>query len=282
MELRQHRHQVGVERRAIDQQRLGRAAHADAAHLGVGHEVARHVEVCVAVDVDMADAVVVAQHRHAALGRHAIDQRASTARHDQVEPIHRLQHFADGGAVGGRHQGHAVLGQAGASERTPQQLDDEARGMEAVGAAAQHDDIARLQAERARVGGHIGTRLVDHADDADRHAHAADHQPVRPLPFLDLGAHRIGQGRDVVEALGHALDARIVQQQSILQGARHAGSLGGRDVLGVGGEDGGLLGADQARALDQRLVLGVGRGIAQRHGGGLRAAAEFGHDRDGV
>ena len=44
-------------------------------------------------------------------------------------------------------------------------------------------DVARLDAERAGVGGDVGPGLVDHADDADRHAHAADHQAVGPRPF---------------------------------------------------------------------------------------------------
>ena len=132
-------------------------------------------------------------------------------------------------------------GRPAAGQRAAQQLDDGARGMEAVGAAAQHHDVARLDAKRAGIGGDVGAGLVDHADDADRHAHAADHEPVRPRPFLDLGADRIGQGRDVVQALGHGLDARLVQQQAVLQRRRHAGGLGGGDVLGVGGEDRGLL-----------------------------------------
>jgi len=81
----------------------------DLQSVGVGHDVARHGDVGVAIDIDMADAVVVAQHRHAALDGHAINQRAAAARHDQVEPVHGLEQFADRGAIGRRHELHAIL-----------------------------------------------------------------------------------------------------------------------------------------------------------------------------
>ena len=82
--------------------------------------------------------------------------------------------------------------------------------------------------------------------------------------------------------LAIAFDARVVQQQPVLQRGGHAGGLGGVDVLGVGGEDRGLLGADQARGLGQRAVLGLGRGVAQRDGGVAGAPAQLGHDGGGI
>ena len=63
-------------------------------------------------------------------------------------------------------------------------------------------DIARLDAKRAGVGGDVGAGLVDHADDADRHPHAADHQAVGARPLLDQGAHRVGQGSRYRRARG--------------------------------------------------------------------------------
>ncbi len=75
----------------------------------------------------MADAVIVAQHGHAAFGGDAIDQRASAARHDQVEPVHGLQELAHGGAVGGGHELHAIGRQPGGSQRPAQAIDDGAR-----------------------------------------------------------------------------------------------------------------------------------------------------------
>ena len=51
---------------------------------------------------------------------------------------------------------------------------DRAAGAGASRAAAQDHGIAGLQAQRAGIGGHIGAAFEDHADDAERHAHALD------------------------------------------------------------------------------------------------------------
>ena len=51
---------------------------------------------------------------------------------------------------------------------------DRAGGMVALGPAAQDHRVARLQAERARVGRDVGAAFVDDADHAQGRAHAAD------------------------------------------------------------------------------------------------------------
>ena len=65
-----------------------------------------------------------------------------------------------------------------------------AAGMHALGAAAQDGGVAGLQAQRARIAGHVGPALVDDADDAERHAHARDVEAVGPGPLRDRGADR--------------------------------------------------------------------------------------------
>ena len=57
----------------------------------------------------------------------ADDGRAPAARHDEIEPVHGAQHLADRSAVGGGHELHAILGQAGTGQRLAQKLDDGAR-----------------------------------------------------------------------------------------------------------------------------------------------------------
>jgi hypothetical protein len=90
--------------RAIDQQRLGGAAYAGAAHLGVEHDRLRHVERSGLVDIDVADAFEVCEHRHARLRLHARHQVLAAARHDHVDgAAEPRQHHADGGAVAGRY-----------------------------------------------------------------------------------------------------------------------------------------------------------------------------------
>ena len=72
---------------AIDQQGLGSAADAGAAHLGVERDGARHAHVRVAIDVHVAVALEMADHRHARFLLHALDQTLAAARHDHVDVI---------------------------------------------------------------------------------------------------------------------------------------------------------------------------------------------------
>ncbi len=81
-------------------------------------------------------------------------------------------------------------------------------GLERLAAAAQQHRVAGLQAEPGGVGGHVGARLVDEADHAQRDAHARDLEAVGPAPGLHGLAHRIGQRGDLAQARRHLLDAR--------------------------------------------------------------------------
>ena len=69
--------------------------------------------------------------------------------------------------------------------------------------AAQHDRVARLQAQRGGVDRHVRARLVDDGDDAERHAHLAHVEAVGQAPAVDDLADRVGQRGDRAHAVGH-------------------------------------------------------------------------------
>ena len=96
----------------------------------------------------------------------ALDQRLAAARDDDVDDAGHLQHLADGGAVGRRHQLDAVFRQAGGDEGDGEAFVDHRRGGEALRTAAEDGRVARLQAQPAGIGGDVRPRLVDDADDA--------------------------------------------------------------------------------------------------------------------
>ena len=201
-----------VRRGAIDQQGLGRAADAGAPQLGVHHDGLGHVERRRLVDVDVADAFEMREHRHARLALHARDQAFAAARHDDVDiAVEALQHHADRAAVAGRNQRDRGLRQIGFAQPFGQSGMDGARRAMAVGAAAQDHGVAGLQGQRAGVGGDVGPAFVDHADDAERHLDALDGHAVRPRPGFGDPADRIGKAAHHVEAFGHRLDALVVQ-----------------------------------------------------------------------
>ena len=175
--------EMGCRRGAIDQQRLGCAAHARAAHFGVEHDFLRHSERGRLVHVDMADAFEMREHGDARFRLHAGDQAFAAARNDHVEfSVEPGQHQADRGAVAGGDKLDDGGGQSGLAQALFDGGMDGAAGPQTVRAAAQNSGIAGFQAERAGVGGHVGPAFVDDADDAKRHAHALDRQAVRPRP----------------------------------------------------------------------------------------------------
>ena len=164
------RHQVRRRAGAVDEQRLGGAADAGAAHLGVERDGARHAHVGVAIDIHVAVAFEVSDHRHARLLLHPRHQTLAAARHDDVEILaHPGKHVADCGPIGGGHELDARRRQPRRLEPLRQAGIHRGVGMPALGAAAQDHCVARLQAQRAGIRGHVGTTLVDDADDTERH-----------------------------------------------------------------------------------------------------------------
>jgi hypothetical protein len=63
---------------------------------------------------------------------------------------------------------------------------------------------------------------------------ALDVQPIRPRPVGQHAAERIRQRGDVVQTLGHGLDARLGQHQPVAE--RRAAAEAGK-VGGIGGQD---------------------------------------------
>ena len=57
--------------------------------------------------------------------------------------------------------------------------DNSGIGCDGVASALENDGVARLESERKRIRCHIRTRLVNDADDAERHALLSYHQAIR-------------------------------------------------------------------------------------------------------
>jgi hypothetical protein len=201
---------------AMDQQAFGGPAHAGAAHLGVDDDAHSHVEVSGLVDIDVADAFKMREHRHARFGLDAAHQRLAAARHDQVNGAAKpCQHHADCRAVCGWHHLDGGFRQACLAQSVLQAADDERRTFLAVRTAAQDGGIAGLHGECTGIGGHVGAAFVDDADHPDGHAHPGQVEPVGPLPVGHRLANGIRQGSDVFEPLCHGLNAIRRQCQPV-------------------------------------------------------------------
>src|SRR5580704_9286202 len=92
---------------AIDQQGLGCAANAGAAHLGVEHDAPSHRELGVAVDIDVTVALEMTDDRHTSLRLYARHQTLTPSRHQHVDKLaHSCEHLAYRRAIAGGYELH--------------------------------------------------------------------------------------------------------------------------------------------------------------------------------
>ena len=84
-------------------------------------------------------------------------------------------------------------------------------------AAAQDHRVAGLDAQPGGIGGHVGARLVDHRDHAERNADLRQLDAVGQRVALDDLADRIGQQRERLERLGHRLEPSGSQLEPVEQ-----------------------------------------------------------------
>ena len=269
--------------RAVDQQRLGGAANPGAPHLGVENDRLGHSGLGALVDIDVAIAVEMGEHRHTRLGLHAGDEILPSARDDHVDRAREpLQHQPDRGAVAGRNELNRVPRQPGGPDAVDERRMNGPRRAEAVRAPAQDDGVAGLQAKRGGVGGDVRPALVNHADHAERRPHPLDSHPVGPVPGVDHGADGVLKTRNHVDAFGHRGDALLVEHQTIDEGGGRPAAARLGDVLGIGRKN---CGCGRANGLPHRLerrVLVPGGGERKLARGRPRPAADIGHDADQV
>ena len=137
--------------------------------------------------------------------------------------------------------------------------------------------VAGLEAQRAGIRRDVGPALVNHADDAQRCAHALDLQPVGAFPSGDDRTDRIGQFGNGANAVGHGLHAFLGQLQTILEGRGQIRLLRGFHVGFIGGENGAAAGDDRVRHRGERSILLIRRGDRQWPARFLRARAHIRH-----
>src|SRR5690606_14886540 len=190
-------------RGGMHQQRFGGVAGAVFLRLGVVGDDQRLLDIDFGIDIGVAVAVEMLDHRHLGFGADALDQTLAAARDDDV---HRLGHgdqAADAGAVGGFHELYRRRRQAGFGECLLYQLPQRQIRVNGFRTAAQDAGVAALDGERGGLDGDVGATLVDHAEHAQRHAHLADADARRAA--LDAGdlADGVGHGGQLFAAFGH-------------------------------------------------------------------------------
>jgi hypothetical protein len=217
----------------VHEQRLHRVARRVALRLRVVGDRDRHRGVRGGVDVDVAHAVEVLDDRDLRLARDALDQALAAARHDDVDVLLVGDQVADRGAIRRRDDLHRRFGQIRRAQPFVNARRDRGVAAQRFRAAAQDRRVAGLEAQRGRVGRHVRARLVDDADDAERHAHQADLDAGGPVAELGDLADRVGERDDVLEAFRHRLDRLALQRQAVDERGVRAGLARGAHVFRV-------------------------------------------------
>ena len=176
--------------------------------------LARHVEIGAGMDIDVADAFEMREHRHArfalARARSGPCRRAARSRRSRRSSPPSMKPTA--GAIARRHELDRGLRQACRVQRLAQVLAMTQRGSGSSPTRRAGSRHCRTSAHSAAASAvTLGRDFIDDADHAERHAHARDVETVGPRPARRSPADRIGKAGDLAQALGHRLDARLVR-----------------------------------------------------------------------
>ena len=263
--------QEAISNATVDQQRLGGIAHAHALGLGIDDNVERLVKVGGFMHVNMAVARARLDHRHKRLAHAALDQARTATRNEHVDDAAELHELAGGLAVGGLDHRDSLARETLGLECIGQQFGNHGTRVIGQRTAAQNAGVAGADADARGVGRHVGTCLVHHGDQAQRHTHAGQVHTACKHAMIEHAAHGIGQLSELLQAGSHALDALGRQQQAVEKPRRGARIARGGHIEPVGGNDGiSAIAQRRGHGAHSLLALGIARrGKRARSGLGL-------------
>ena len=274
---------------AVHEQRFSGVTGRVALGLGVFSHANGYVEVGFGVDVGVADALKMLDHRNGRFGRETGDEALAAARNKHVDVVAGPDELAHQGAVGGFDELDGACGEAFFGKGPADKLPEDRVAAKRLMAAAQDDGVARLDGKGGGVDRHIGTGLVDHGEHAEGHAHAAHLNAAWPEGKIGDSTHGILECGDLAASFGHGAKTYGADRQTIEKGLVQTFGAGGLEVGLIGGADVRLLFEQKLGDAFKHRILG-GRGGAS-HGArgfaGLTADAadviagsdgDFGHD----
>ena len=250
--------QVG-EAFAVNQQAVQCIADAHPAGLGIADDGCPFGSVTGTIEVGMADACTGLDDRDCGMLAYVADESGTSARDEQVHAVIGTQQGVGALAVG-RKQGHQV----GRQSLPTEHIADERHGcrvrIPGIAPSLQYAGTTGLQAEGEHIEGHIGSRLVDDADDAEGDAHPCQLHAVGADAVLQDASQRRGERGDRTHVVGYALQAFCRELQPVV--FRVVG-VHACQVAAVGGEEGvslclNLVGGQAQGLVDECFVLYAG------------------------
>ena len=240
--------------RAVDKADLLGVADRRAARLGVDDDLDRHVKVCVSVDVHMADAGAGLDAGNGRIFHAGADEALAAARDEQVDEAVRRHQGLRARVRRVLHDVDDIGVAAGGLDAGLQRRYDGTGGAIGLLAAAQHTDVAALDAQCGRVRRDVRAALIDDGDQPERYLPLGDGHAVGTGELRERAAHVVGQGRGLADALGHRVDAALRQGKAV---EHHIGDRPSRrlDVLCVLAQDIGAVCLQALRHCEQQAVF---------------------------
>ena len=199
----------------MDEHSLGCVADSGPLRFGIHNDLTRHFEIGVLIHIDNANTVRVFNHRHAGVVHDGFDQRMAAAWNDKIDEAIHFRHETNCFAIGLRDKLDTVRWQSGFGAAALQGFGDGDVGMNRFRAAAKNHGIACFRTKNCSVAGDVRPRLVNDADDPDRHAHFGNLDSVRLGPGAQHFPDRIGQAGDLTNTVGHFCQAFLSQGEAI-------------------------------------------------------------------
>lgn len=221
----------------MDEKRFRRIAGREALGLRVVRNLHGHFKVDGFIDIGVADAVEVLDHRHRRLGHEARNEAFSASRNENVDIVAGADEFAHERAVGARNQLNGFCGKTGRAEAFCNDAGERAIAFKRLVAATQNDGVAGFESKGGGVHRHIGTGLIDHRDDAERYAHAADFNAGRHWTNFRNRSDGVGKLSNLNHAFRHPFENCLCDREAIDEGFAQAFSACGFKILFVCASD---------------------------------------------
>ena len=168
------RRQERIRNLLVHQQRVQRIANSGTPALGVHYNFQRLRQVCVAINIGVADPDAAGHYGHSGGLRYVADEIRAAAGNQQIDGLLHLEHLGYQAAVGVGNKLHGSLGHTCSVARLLDNRYQRDVRLQRFRAATQDSRIARLEAEHGDIHRNIWTALVDGADDAQGHPYPPD------------------------------------------------------------------------------------------------------------
>ena len=189
--------------------------HARALRFRVNQDIHGLVHVSRLVDIHVADAVEVLNHRNLALFDNGANQAFATAGNHEVDAVIALQKQTHQVVARFGHQLHGIFINAIFGESLVENPGEELGGIQRFLTTAQNHGIASLKAKACTIYRHVGATFENKEHGTDRHSHAANLDAVLEFAAFKDTVQRVGKGGDFFGPLGHRLNTGIIQSKAI-------------------------------------------------------------------